>query len=542
MPSTPQLASYALPRHGVQNYATSKVNTHSCQLKLDLEENKGGHPILKFPKPTQHDLNNVPTKYRKASELQQTHITARWKVHFETEINDVNKIDNDDSRSFVHEADMVAIKKGTRKKLFGNVMDALEAYKEGAKERPLPQPVWHVDATIKKRRRLSTMEICTWTMMVTMIAMQKGWDTWQPITIEPGYDPTTDKGNAMAKMEIEKAKPDVIVFAWGCTPWTLMQNMNNKVLGHAERLAQQRSLHLEMLAFAEWRERRQSANCGLFLGENPMGSIAWRQPQCLRMSRRCYEVELDQCMFRRCAPDTQESIKKPTKMLTTGFSAASNLSIRCDGSHPHRTIGGSVNYSKNGRQVRQTLSEFCGGHTQEMATDMVLGFEDNLIPMNHLANVVSRKRALDELEEEAARRVARRVGDQEPASSSTDEKKKRRRDFAEELREMTQRAKTKIPKPKTRSMTRGSASQEGAAQQDDNQENSHNTSRKPWDTGSLTWRRTSPTSSRSSKITIKSEILMKRRCRTSRTRITTTRRRRKLETTILHYGMNMNKF
>ena len=81
---------------------------------------------------------------------------------------------------------------------------------------------------------------------------------------------------------------------------------------------------------------------------------------------------------------------------------------------------------------------------------MVLGFEKDSIPVGHLANVVSRKRALDELEEEAARRVARRVGDQEPASSSTD-KKKMRRDFAEGLREMTQRAK--ILRPTTRPTT-----------------------------------------------------------------------------------------
>ena len=172
----------------------------------------------------------------------------------------------------------------------------------------------------------------------TMIAMQRGWETWQPITIESGYDLTSDKGIAMAKMDIEKANPDVIVFAWVCTPWTLMQNMNNKVPGHAARLSQQRSVHLKMLAFAEWCERRQSANGGLFLGENPMGSIAWQQPPCLRMSRRCYEVKLDQCMFELRAPDTQESIKKPTKMLTTSRSAARNLSIRCNNNHSHRTI------------------------------------------------------------------------------------------------------------------------------------------------------------------------------------------------------------
>ena len=104
------------------NYATNTVNIHSCQLRLNLEENKGGHPILKFPKPTQDDLNNVPIKYRKTNELQKTNITAQRKVQFEIEVknNDtISESEINDVQSFVHEADMVTIKKGTRKKLFG---------------------------------------------------------------------------------------------------------------------------------------------------------------------------------------------------------------------------------------------------------------------------------------------------------------------------------------------------------------------------------------------------------------------------------------
>ena len=59
--------------------------------------------------------------------------------------------------------------------------------------------------------------------------------------------------------------------------------------------------------------------------------------------------------------------------------------------------------------------------------------------VSHLDNVISRNRALDELEEETGWRVARRAGDQETKGSSTDQKKKkRRRNFAKELREMIQ--------------------------------------------------------------------------------------------------------
>ena len=103
---------------------------------------------------------------------------------------------------------------------------------------------------------------------------------------------------------------------------------------------------------------------------------------------------------------------------------------------------------------------------------MVLDFEKDLISVSQIADVFSRKRVLDELEEETARRVARRVGDQEVSGFSTDKKKKRRRDFAENLREMTQKAK--IPKFSTRlttiSIARGSSSQQEVMQHDDDQE------------------------------------------------------------------------
>ena len=151
--------------------------------------------------------------------------------------------------------------------------------------------------------------------------------------------PHVRQGIAIAKIDIEKAKGDVIVFAGVCIPWALMQNMTYKVRGHAERLAQQGSLHPKMSVFADWCKRRQSANDALVLGENPMGSIAWQQPPYLRMYRRCYKVKLDQCMFGLRAPDAQDNIKRPTKMLTKSRSAARNLSIRCNDNHSHRTTG-----------------------------------------------------------------------------------------------------------------------------------------------------------------------------------------------------------
>ena len=465
----PLLSSQAMRSLGMElNYATNRVRVHSCRLEIPLEENKGGHPVLKFPRPTQADLSNVPRKYLRTKEMKEKKIMVKKRVNFTTYNSDEDDDHDhgDEDSSILNYQETFAIKKGVRRQLMGNVKEAITAYEEGAKERPVKQTVWHTDSAEKVRRRYSIMEICTWTMMVTIVAASRGWETWQPITIESGYDLTTDAGVARAKNDINKACPDVIVFAWVCTPWTIMQNMNIRVPGHAQRLAAQRALHMKMLSFAEWCERRQSAHGGFFLGENPISSMAWQQPPCQRMSRRCYEVKLDQCMFNLKAPDTDEPIKKATKMLTTSKSAARNLSIRCSGDHSHRVIEGSVTYSKAGKKITQSLSEYCGGYSKELALAMIEGFEEDLFPVSHFANVVTRKRALDELEEEAARRVARRIGEQEPASSSTDDrkKKKRRREFAEDLREATRRAK--LPRPTTRSMARGSGHQD----QDDDQE------------------------------------------------------------------------
>ena len=50
-----------------------------------------------------------------------------------------------------------------------------------------------------------------------------GWDVLEPITLESGFDLLTQKGRAEAMAYLEKERPDVVVFAWPCTPWTRMR-------------------------------------------------------------------------------------------------------------------------------------------------------------------------------------------------------------------------------------------------------------------------------------------------------------------------------
>eukprot|EP00959_Pyramimonas_sp_CCMP1952_P441932 9251431-Pyramimonas_sp.AAC.1 len=44
-----------------------------------------------------------------------------------------------------------------------------------------------------------------------------------PISIETGFDLYTRSGRARAWREVVDNKPDVVVMAWPCDPWTVTQ-------------------------------------------------------------------------------------------------------------------------------------------------------------------------------------------------------------------------------------------------------------------------------------------------------------------------------
>lgn len=144
------------------------------------------------------------------------------------------------------------MKKGARKMPIKNAKSTIEAYKESIHDRAnVPQPTWHVDKMKTKRRQYSIMEICAWSTLTTTLTIAAGWTGRQLITIESRYDLTTTSSITMAKTDANQTNPDVIVFAWLCYPWSQMQNLNNKVPGHQDKIALQRQMHLRLLDFAE---------------------------------------------------------------------------------------------------------------------------------------------------------------------------------------------------------------------------------------------------------------------------------------------------
>ena len=136
---------------------------------------------------------------------------------------------------------------GTRRRIAKVMSGLAETFKADPVEPSPPRRAW---------RRPRLLEICTWTCMVTASACARGWEAWQPITLECGFDLCTKKGQDEADRCIDKVDPDAIVMAFPCTAWSVLnENLNQNTEKQREQLAarraQQRNLTRWMEQLAE---------------------------------------------------------------------------------------------------------------------------------------------------------------------------------------------------------------------------------------------------------------------------------------------------
>ena len=118
------------------------------------------------------------------------------------------------------------IARGARKRLARVTSQLSEAFRTES----------HASKPTRTRRRPRFLEICTWTAMLSMVAMERGWDVWQPASLETGFDLETREGQEQCWSYLEKIQPDAVGFAFPCDPWTQMQNVNQRTEEQRQRL------------------------------------------------------------------------------------------------------------------------------------------------------------------------------------------------------------------------------------------------------------------------------------------------------------------
>jgi Site-specific DNA methylase len=118
-----------------------------------------------------------------------------------------------------------------------------------------------------------------------------------PISIETGFDMRQRADLDRAKDRIRKEDPDVIIEAWPCHPYSMLQNLSATTPKGKRRL---RALQLEfqpLIEFCDWCAKRQWRRGKIYVGENPKTSKAWRMKATELMREKGYLVDIDKCAF-----------------------------------------------------------------------------------------------------------------------------------------------------------------------------------------------------------------------------------------------------
>ena len=200
-------------------------------------------------------------------------------------------------------------------------------------------------------RRLRTgykiLEIFTWSCLLSRFAYGLGWEYLEPLTL-PGWDLKSPKVEKEAWDYLHRVNPDFITVAWPCTEWTITQNANQKTWTQKQALLARRVEARKLLRFTRRVTLWQARSGRAILGENPLLSLAWEEPDIIDAFGHLDEAICDQCQYGLRHPENGVPIKKPTRFVGQA-EVVSELHHRCPGDHQHHQIEGTVKTSAYGR-------------------------------------------------------------------------------------------------------------------------------------------------------------------------------------------------
>ena len=230
------------------------------------------------------------------------------------------------------------------------------------------------------------MEICTWTMMISTLALEVPNGKWQvctPVSIEHGYDLLTETGRRKAEKYVHHEKPDLIVGEWMCSPFSSLQHINlskspelrNKIL------AEQRE-HAKVNAWiAKIEKWQRTVNKGMWLGEQPHKCGSWKLACMQEMQRVNHNTYFDMCSEGLKDPDSGLPMRKRTKLNHTSGILHHLLTEhrQCSQDHDHQPIEGATRFQDaNGVWRSINRSTFAGWYTRDFATDVMDSFTQTI--------------------------------------------------------------------------------------------------------------------------------------------------------------------
>ena len=231
----------------------------------------------------------------------------------------------------------------------------------------------------KKSGVWKVVEVFTWTCMISLCAAERSnWSMMEPVTL-PGWNLLEEADRREALAYLAREDPDLLVLAWPCTFWSVLQEMGTKTEEQRRRLMENRMEQRTILNFVCEACQQQRARGGAVLGENPYTSRAWREEAIIHAFDGMGEAVTDMCQYGLRKPKSEDHrqkalfLRKRTRLRGTE-EILKHCSRRCQGKHEHAPVLGSVKIQGKW----QALSDFAGGYTKQFAKCVLDGAEEYL--------------------------------------------------------------------------------------------------------------------------------------------------------------------
>ena len=128
----------------------------------------------------------------------------------------------------------------------------------------------------KEGGKIDLMEVFSGRGRLTSSAHRYGLNALQPIDSNEGFDLTTHEGKCITMHALSQFKPLLLVVAWPCTVWSIM-NENSNYSNRPEELAALRQQERPLVNFSADLCSTQIEEQRLYLGENPLKSRLWSE-------------------------------------------------------------------------------------------------------------------------------------------------------------------------------------------------------------------------------------------------------------------------
>ena len=166
---------------------------------------------------------------------------------------------------------------------------------------------------------------------------------------------------------LRSEEPDCVLISPMCKLWSSLQELTCAAHeGYADTLDIARQWdHDNILMFCSVVFEHQRRKGKLALCEHPKRSRAWQTPAFQAMDG--HDAHVDQCMFGLKLPNDSNQmlpVQKPTAFRTTRASLSERISRKCDGTHAHTHLEGSI----PGVGLRSWLAE---SYPQALASHLV---------------------------------------------------------------------------------------------------------------------------------------------------------------------------